>query len=390
MSSRLNTILAVILAIAILVAGGIFLVQQSGGDDDAPPVDSTPTPLDTTGTGTITAEGTISFVNPVGELILANPDGTEQTAIAGAAGVVDYRWAPGGNLIALATDLGGETQVSVIQAEGTHVFDVPDGTGFEWSTDGSRIAIVMPSGVVVFDAAGAELRRIENAVRPEWSPDGGTLAIVSLGADGQGTPVLVSVDTGDSIPLADGIPPAPPDYPILWHPAGAIIAYRDRLYEPAAGAQTELVGIAADWSPDGRLLLVTTGFDAGENATNGLLLDFTQGGKNIIGTYIRTDPEGSPPWLFWEKWMDWTPNSQYLFYLDPNPFNLRVRLYDTIAITQTPYENIKGQDPDLSPDSTHAVFSSDGGIWVMKLDASALREVAQGTLPQFRPASPAP
>jgi hypothetical protein len=221
---------------------------------------------------------------------------------------------------------------------------------------------------------------------PDWSADGEALAFIRTSGNGNGVPMTANIATGEERPLDAALAPEQAIYPVLWQPGGTALAYRNGLYDPATGAKTELTGITAAFSPDGRLLMVIQGADPTVIGRPAQLLDLSQEGlPPIIGVEVRPAPDGTPPWLFVRKWMDWGLDGRIFFYMDQDQSRPRVRVFDTVGLTQDPYSNIAGEHPELSPDSTHAAFQFESKVWVFPLNATALAPIAEGSLPAWQP-----
>lgn len=376
------------LLVVLLIVSAVAACGRGGGSQL-----SSPTPEPTPTSPPIQAEGKIAFITPEGNMALMNPDGSDKVDITSGGGVQDFRWSPDGRLLAVEASKDGETSVKVMTPEGEEVFEVQDaasprlGGGPLWSPDGRLLAVSQGDGVTVLTRDGEVVRSVASAVRAEWSPDGSELAVVRLDGAGLGAPIVVTLESGEERALDPDLEPHEPVFPIAWHPAGNIIAYREKLYEPETGEQRDLPGVAVDWSPDGRMLLVVLGPDPSERGRPARLLDMTQGAVPVIGFVVRPALDDTPPWLFVGRWIDWSNDSRFLFYLDPDPFELQLRIYDTVEIRQRRLRNIKGEFPDFSPDDSHVAFAADGKIWVFKFDGRAFKDVAEGSLPRWQPQS---
>jgi hypothetical protein len=240
-----------------------------------------------------------------------------------------------------------------------------------------RLALLAGGNVRVFDSAGNGVVDIRSATRPAWSLDGDRIAAVRL-EGALGVPIIVDVSTGSETPLFPAIEPHAPDYPIAWHPDGQLIAYRDRLYDAAAGTERQLPGVAISFSSHGRMLLVTLPDDPARGTVIGRLLDLNQDLKPVIGLEIP-GPGQTPGWIFIQKFVTWTADGRYLMYMDPTVSRERVRVYDTVDIRQTPYTNIRGDRPVSSPDSVAIVFQDMGMLYVLKVDGTRFNRAAEGT-----------
>ena len=367
---------AVVAGVAVVVA---LLVGGSGDGD----VVSTPSPSPTATLGPVA--GTIGYITPDGNFALMDGHGGSQQVLTSDGTAKSYAWSPDGSMAAIELGAGAAAHVIGVRLDGSRVFDIAGGSQPLWSPGGNGLALSVNGAVAVYDALGNPLRVFESATLPAWSPDGASLAFLKVGADGKAVPVIGEVSTGIESPLAADIQPSDPVFPIAWHPAGGIIAYRNRLYEPAVGATVDLPGTAIFWSPNGRTLLVAGEFSPADRATPGLILDASQGFKQTIGLLIRPSAEDIPPQLFMQKWSDWSDDGRYFFYMDPEPSREFIRVYDTQAISQQIYRNISGERPDISPDGANAVFMFQGKVWVIPLDGSALVPVADGTRPAWQP-----
>jgi len=368
--------------VSTCVAFVIVLALACGDGAVSPVIPPSPTPG---AVGTITAAGTIAYINPSGELALTDPAGTASQVISGFSGVVAFQWSPAGSLIAAEVEANGTKNVVVLDPAGGLVFEIAGAEAPVWSPAGDRLVAVRSDGALVVDSEGQEVLSLAAALRPEWSPDGSQLAYLEQTDDGLAVPVIVTVETGERHPFPDEFLPAEPVFPISWHPAGELIAYMDALYEPATEAVVSLEGVPVNWSPDGRLLLQTVDTDPATGSTTAQIYDFSQDGAVTIALEVRPSTDGEPPWLYIDRWIAWTTDGRILLYMDPQPSAVQVRMYDTVAITQDRYRNIQGREPDISPSGEHVAFFDGGKVWVFALDATALVDIVDGTRPAWRP-----
>lgn len=375
-----------VLALGVVAAGVALIVAfvVVGGSSDGGDGGGTATPRPTPTLGTVS--GTIGYITPDGNFALMDGNGANQRVLTSDGAVTAFAWSPDGSIAAV--EFGGSAAAHVAgvnPADGSVLFDIAGAAQPLWSPDGDRLVVVLDGSLGVFDTSGAPARVFESGMLPTWSPDGASVAFLKVDAAGKAVPVIGDVASGEESPLADGLEPADPVFPIAWHPSGDVLGYRNRLYDQQTGNTTDLPGTVVYWSPNGRMLLVAGDFIPSDNATKGLVLDATQEFKQTIGLSIRPSAEDIPAQLFIQKWTDWTSDGRYLLYMDPEPDRQRIRVYDTKDLTQTPHRNIAGERPDISPDGRYLTFMYQGKVWVYPLDASALAAVAEGGFPAWQP-----
>jgi Tol biopolymer transport system component len=362
-------------AICVIVAA---CDERAGSPTGTPTDDPVPS-------GTITATGKIMFISAGGDLTLINPDGSSPQPVTQGGGIKTWSWSADGSLIAFERSVSGASVVEVIRPDGAAVFELPGASAPVWSPPGNRLLVTRGDGLEAVDAAGQSVRSIATAIRGDWSPDGTSLAFIRTTGDGLGIPMIMNLQDGNEQPLDAAIAPGETFYRVLWHPAGEVLAYRDALYEPATGAKTTLPGIVAFFSPDGRTALVTLGPDPTVDGTPARLLDLNAGYMPIIGLDVRPAPDGTPPWLYIDRWTGWSPSGRLLIYLDPDATRPRVRLYDTAGPQQQIYRNIRGETPEFAADGRFVTFTYEGKVWVFPIDASALVAIVEGSLPKWQP-----
>ena len=106
-----------------------------------------------------------------------------------------YAWFPDGTRIAFSSDRDGNSEIYVMNADGSSPINLtnsPDHDGsFAWSPDGKRIAFTRAhefnSELYIMNADGSDVTRVTNTPsseishvnRPAWSPDGSRIAFVS-------------------------------------------------------------------------------------------------------------------------------------------------------------------------------------------------------------------
>jgi tol-pal system beta propeller repeat protein TolB len=98
-------------------------------------------------------------------------------------------WSPDGTKIAFRSDRTGNSEIYVMNADGTNPIRLTNQTGSDsdpaWSPDGSTIAFVSDrggnDGIYVMSADGSGVTRLTgDGVQPAWSPNGTTLAFSRL------------------------------------------------------------------------------------------------------------------------------------------------------------------------------------------------------------------
>jgi Tol biopolymer transport system component len=165
----------------------------------------------------------IAFVQTLrgnSDLYVMNADGSHKRVLThDEAKEADPDWSPDGRLIAFATGFANASAIDVIGADGSgrHLLAAAgDPTDPDWSPDGSRIAYVAHEqergqiGVMNADGSNQHmvLRDAEWDVSPAWSPDGSRIAfegglddsfIDVMNADGSGR-VRLTFSGNDSGP----------------------------------------------------------------------------------------------------------------------------------------------------------------------------------------------
>jgi Tol biopolymer transport system component len=148
----------------------------------------------------------IAFVShdDVGDhLNVIHPDGSSLRRVAdGAPGLMlaSVKWSPDGSLIAFVSDDDLGTHLNVVHPDGSSLRQMAEGDylggrPYEWSPDGKRLAIVVPTGprsrdISVVNADGTDLHRIARcrcdlrggppiSESVAWSLDGTRIAYIS-------------------------------------------------------------------------------------------------------------------------------------------------------------------------------------------------------------------
>jgi Tol biopolymer transport system component len=215
------------------------------------------------------------------DVFTMDADGTDLTRLTDAPGWdIDASWSPDGTRIAFRSERSGDSEIWIMNADGSDQQRLAQGLSPAWSPDGSKIAYASPgaipcppvppggglecTGLSIMNADGSDQHRVPNAdggEYPTWSPDGKRIAfnsnftgdhvmyvidpdgsnIVDLSAVGEGWQVDWSPD-GSSIIFASGRDQTADGYDDIYamRPDGSDVR---RL--------TDLQAYAPAWSPDG-------------------------------------------------------------------------------------------------------------------------------------------
>lgn len=265
--------IAALLAILTLAAAavGAALLQRAqdsrftsvvpptpGIPQQAPSSAASPTP--------VPATGQVLYQDELGEAIYVLDVVTgAATRLADGTGA---NWSPDGSRILYTSYGANDPQVWIMDADGGNPTYLVDGHWPVWSPDGSRIAFsrstIDQGDLLVMNADGTAVRPLEGGNVFAWSPDGTQLATVT----GVATPELLVVDadgTG-STSLAAG------QYPV-WSPDGTRISYVSWSEQPSLDVVDpgtgNVITVATDlgdarehaWSPDGTRIAYTSGLD---------------------------------------------------------------------------------------------------------------------------------
>ena len=156
-----------------------------------------------------------------------NADGSGLTLVSqGADNIDDYvpAWSPDGSKIAFASYRSGQSEIWVMNQNGTGATQLTNATGIDsdpsWSPDGTKIAFFSERDggepeIYVMDADGGNQTRLTNApgwdTGPKWSPDGQTIywsdpnnGISAMNANGTNQRQVVGDGAQDPAPSPDG------------------------------------------------------------------------------------------------------------------------------------------------------------------------------------------
>jgi dipeptidyl aminopeptidase/acylaminoacyl peptidase len=224
-----------------------------------------------------------------------NGDGSARHVVARAGygyEVGSPRWSPDGNRLAYAyraADEEGQSDVRVVNGDGSGARRLGPGREPRWSPSGDRLSVIRGNDVWTIAADGSDGRRLTRDAKrdtgaAEWSPDGSRLAVGR-----SGRLYLLAADGSNATPIGVGTDPR-------WSPSGERIAFEldeDVAVADAAGKGVRRLGQGAHpaWSPDG----AKVAFDDPWEASWGLSVAPAAGGsvKRIspAGVYA-----GSPSW----------------------------------------------------------------------------------------------
>lgn len=205
-----------------------------------------------------------SDVDGDSEIYVVNTEGSEPRKLTdNAYGDLHPSWSPDGSRIAFQSDrsANGRYELYSMDADGSDVVQLTSGLydidGYRpvapsWSPDGSRIAFGVGSGIISIDANGSERHQIiqgEALGDAAWSPDGTRIAYAEAGEG------IWVVDADGSNPQR--VTTGPHSYP-AWSPDGTRLAFVDDeqyvLISNADGSDirrlhTEPLGLWPQWSP---------------------------------------------------------------------------------------------------------------------------------------------
>jgi Tol biopolymer transport system component len=209
------------------------------------------------------------------DLYVMNPDGSARLRVAeGDFGIPEYRWSPDGSRIAfvVAKAEGGDLleDLWVMQADGSgKTMLVENAASPTWSPDGGKIAYASDffgdSQIHILNSDGTGDTRLTSpptgAFQPAWSPDGSRIAFVTIG---EKDILLINPDGTGLVNLTQG--GSDDDSPV-WSPDGTRLAFNAEpngqpleseiavMNRDGSGRSTLTshpgFDISPDWSPDG-------------------------------------------------------------------------------------------------------------------------------------------
>ena len=289
-------------------------------------------------------------------------------------------WSPDGQRLAFASSRDGNTEVYVMDADGTNPTNLTqnadtDGWNLVWSPDGQRLAFTSErdgnTEVYVMDADGTDPTNLTQSAgddwAPVWSPDGQHIAFTSS-RDGNTEVYVMDADGTDPTNLTQS---AGDDWAPVWSPDGQRLAFlsnRDgnaEVYVMAADGSdltnlTQDAGIDGNpvWSSDGQRIV----FESNRDGNTEVYVMAADG----------TDPT-SLTYHFSGEWSPvWSPDGQRLVFLSNRDGNTEVYVMAADGSNSTNLTQNVGDDwsPVWSPDGQRLAFLSnrDGNTEVYLVD----------------------
>jgi TolB protein len=294
-------------------------------------------------------------------------------------------WSPDGRKLAFVSRRDGNSEIYVINADGSEQENLTQHPARDshpsWSRDGRKLAFVSRrdgnSEIYVMNADGSGLRNVtrapSNDLDPAWSPDGRAIAFVKMiqkkcGPNRPGIPCnypYLYVVNGDGSGLrrltthwASLVNPS-------WSADGKTIRFGRYLVQADGSGQTGLprnVPFAGAWSPDGKqfafFVTNTTPGDRTDDAKAGLWV------MNADGSNPRqlTRYAGSNP--------AWSPDGRRIAFR--MRFDLFVVNADGSGLRRLARN---GSAPAWSPDGRTIAFLHNRELYIVKADGSDERRL---------------
>lgn len=237
---------------------------QPGAPIDSLISKSTPTPTSVP----IAGDGRIAFSsnrNGNHEIYVMNANGTDVSQLTNGTGD-NYHpsWSLDGRRIAFSSYKDGDYGIYVMNADGTGVSRLTSGVSPDWSPVGQQIAFSSGSEVYVMNADGTGVSYLTDGISPAWSPDGQQIAFSSH-RDGNWNIYVINSDGSNLTRLTNH---QDDDWDPAWSPDGRRIAFVARRHDineiyvmTADGKQqTRLIRNHRypAWSPDGQRIAIET------------------------------------------------------------------------------------------------------------------------------------
>ena len=209
----------------------------------------------------------ISGFNDFADIVVMNADGTGHTRLTDHFGsVTGPVWSPNGTKIAFASDQTGQSEVYVMNTDGSNIVQLTNTGGLapSWSPDGTRIAVgvtIVPStnqtAFVINASDGGNRVSLVPGADPAWSPDGSLIALARCTDPGicdPDDPILALIH-----PDGTGLTPLPTPHGVYqpaWAPDGSKLGAR---YLPTRDAGSGGGSFIITVNPDGTGAIVLSG-----------------------------------------------------------------------------------------------------------------------------------